>query len=123
MDSKGEESKISYPNIFFMIDSFEEVRVSPAASPPGRKAGGGWAGLEADGSGLLPTWPPLFPVLDEEQGCPPAGSLSSPTCKVVLICPTYPQGRRSEGRLNGRQHWKACRSAVLQEGHYSRHKL
>nr|XP_023487004.1 uncharacterized protein KIAA0930 homolog isoform X4 [Equus caballus] len=25
MDSKGEESKISYPNIFFMIDSFEEV--------------------------------------------------------------------------------------------------
>ncbi|XP_027971440.1 uncharacterized protein KIAA0930 homolog isoform X3 [Eumetopias jubatus] len=24
MDSKGEESKISYPNIFFMIDSFEE---------------------------------------------------------------------------------------------------
>lgn len=26
MDSKGEESKISYPNIFFMIDSFEEVR-------------------------------------------------------------------------------------------------
>ncbi|XP_006917391.1 uncharacterized protein KIAA0930 homolog [Pteropus alecto] len=25
MDSKGEESRISYPNIFFMIDSFEEV--------------------------------------------------------------------------------------------------
>lgn len=25
MDSKGEESKMSYPNIFFMIDSFEEV--------------------------------------------------------------------------------------------------
>ncbi|XP_037016133.1 uncharacterized protein KIAA0930 homolog isoform X3 [Artibeus jamaicensis] len=25
MDSKGEESQISYPNIFFMIDSFEEV--------------------------------------------------------------------------------------------------
>ncbi|XP_030395548.1 uncharacterized protein KIAA0930 homolog isoform X3 [Gopherus evgoodei] len=25
MDSKGEESKISYPNIFFMIDNFEEV--------------------------------------------------------------------------------------------------
>lgn len=25
MDSKGEESKISYPDIFFMIDSFEEV--------------------------------------------------------------------------------------------------
>lgn len=27
MDSKGEESKMSYPNIFFMIDSFEEVSV------------------------------------------------------------------------------------------------
>ncbi|XP_037098772.1 uncharacterized protein KIAA0930 homolog isoform X2 [Syngnathus acus] len=25
MDSKGEESKISYPNIFFMIDNFDEV--------------------------------------------------------------------------------------------------
>ncbi|MFT7799168.1 uncharacterized protein KIAA0930 homolog [Arapaima gigas] len=25
MDSKGEESKISYPNIFFMIDNFEEA--------------------------------------------------------------------------------------------------
>ncbi|CAN2387196.1 Uncharacterized conserved protein (DUF2045), partial [Pristimantis euphronides] len=25
MDSKGEESKISYPNIFYMIDNFEEV--------------------------------------------------------------------------------------------------
>ncbi|KAG5267475.1 hypothetical protein AALO_G00222180 [Alosa alosa] len=25
MDSKGEESKMSYPNIFFMIDNFEEV--------------------------------------------------------------------------------------------------
>lgn len=29
MDSKGEESRISYPNIFFMIDSFEEVSTSP----------------------------------------------------------------------------------------------
>ncbi|XP_043822126.1 uncharacterized protein KIAA0930 homolog isoform X4 [Dromiciops gliroides] len=28
MDSKGEESKISYPNIFFMIDNFEEVSVA-----------------------------------------------------------------------------------------------
>ncbi|XP_053517749.1 uncharacterized protein KIAA0930 homolog isoform X2 [Artibeus jamaicensis] len=28
MDSKGEESQISYPNIFFMIDSFEEVSVA-----------------------------------------------------------------------------------------------
>lgn len=27
MDSKGEESKMSYPNIFFMIDNFEEVIV------------------------------------------------------------------------------------------------
>ena len=25
MDSKGEESKMSYPNIFFMIDNFDEV--------------------------------------------------------------------------------------------------
>lgn len=28
MDSKGEESKMSYPNIFFMIDNFEEVAVA-----------------------------------------------------------------------------------------------
>lgn len=28
MDSKGEESKMSYPNIFFMIDNFEEVSSS-----------------------------------------------------------------------------------------------
>lgn len=28
MDSKGEESKMSYPNIFFMIDNFEEVLIS-----------------------------------------------------------------------------------------------
>lgn len=28
MDSKGEESKMSYPNIFFMIDNFEEVTVA-----------------------------------------------------------------------------------------------
>lgn len=39
MDSKGEESKMSYPNIFFMIDNFEEVRpslclsLSPSLSP------------------------------------------------------------------------------------------
>lgn len=32
MDSKGEESKMSYPNIFFMIDNFEEVR--PSVSLP-----------------------------------------------------------------------------------------
>lgn len=107
MDSKGEESKISYPNIFFMIDSFEEVSDSRQRSlrpRPLQKGGGGWEGLEADGSGLLPTWPPLFLVLDEEQGCPPAWSLTSPTCKIVLICPTYPRGRRSKGRLNGRPH-------------------
>lgn len=30
MDSKGEESKMSYPNIFFMIDNFEEVKTSQA---------------------------------------------------------------------------------------------
>lgn len=39
MDSKGEESKMSYPNIFFMIDSFEEVSVHywplPTSSPLG----------------------------------------------------------------------------------------
>nr|XP_054594317.1 uncharacterized protein KIAA0930 homolog isoform X2 [Nothobranchius furzeri] len=28
MDSKGEESKMSYPNIFFMIENFEEVSVA-----------------------------------------------------------------------------------------------
>uniref|UniRef100_A0A8C7KIW8 Kiaa0930 n=1 Tax=Oncorhynchus kisutch TaxID=8019 RepID=A0A8C7KIW8_ONCKI len=28
MDSKGEESKMSYPNIFFMIDNFEEFLIS-----------------------------------------------------------------------------------------------
>lgn len=28
MDSKGEESKMSYPNIFFMIDNFEEVKTN-----------------------------------------------------------------------------------------------
>lgn len=33
MDSKGEESKMSYPNIFFMIDNFEEVRPSLSLSP------------------------------------------------------------------------------------------
>lgn len=63
MDSKGEESKISYPNIFFMIDSFEEVGAlswsgslirgcdtpSPWPHPPGltqlQEGGGGRAGL------------------------------------------------------------------------------
>lgn len=34
MDSKGEESKISYPNIFFMIDSFEEVSSARPAMAP-----------------------------------------------------------------------------------------
>ncbi|PIO33550.1 hypothetical protein AB205_0035220 [Aquarana catesbeiana] len=28
MDSKGEESKISYPNIFYMIDNFDEVSMA-----------------------------------------------------------------------------------------------
>lgn len=37
MDSKGEESKMSYPNIFFMIDNFEEVTL---------KCGGGATMLE-----------------------------------------------------------------------------
>ena len=32
MDSKGEESKMSYPNIFFMIDNFEEVTVAGSHS-------------------------------------------------------------------------------------------
>lgn len=36
MDSKGEESKMSYPNIFFMIDNFEEVTVAVS----NRSAGG-----------------------------------------------------------------------------------
>lgn len=33
MDSKGEESKMSYPNIFFMIDNFEEVTTTPIRFP------------------------------------------------------------------------------------------
>lgn len=45
MDSKGEESKISYPNIFFMIDSFEEVGPAPPVRPaPAREGGGHGAG-------------------------------------------------------------------------------
>lgn len=32
MDSKGEESKMSYPNIFFMIDNFEEVSAAGSRS-------------------------------------------------------------------------------------------
>lgn len=32
MDSKGEESKMSYPNIFFMIDNFEEVTAAGSRS-------------------------------------------------------------------------------------------
>lgn len=46
MDSKGEESKISYPNIFFMIDSFEEVGPAPprqACTRSGRRWARGWA--------------------------------------------------------------------------------
>lgn len=35
MDSKGEESKMSYPNIFFMIDNFEEVTVAVSNSSAG----------------------------------------------------------------------------------------
>lgn len=34
MDSKGEESKMSYPNIFFMIDNFEEVTPTMTPLPP-----------------------------------------------------------------------------------------
>lgn len=62
MDSKGEESRISYPNIFFMIDSFEEVSTPPfrplsgaagSGPPPGLtplQEGSGWPG---PGTGLL----------------------------------------------------------------------
>lgn len=44
MDSKGEESKMSYPNIFFMIDSFEEVScllwsLFPSSAPEGAERG------------------------------------------------------------------------------------
>ena len=28
MDSKGETSDLSYPNIFFLIDSYDEVRIA-----------------------------------------------------------------------------------------------
>lgn len=56
MDSKGEESKISYPNIFFMIDSFEEVSSScPATCPQGP-----WLGLRE--AGLPPASQPCSPA-------------------------------------------------------------
>ena len=29
MDSKGEESSQSYPNLFFMIDTYDEVSIAP----------------------------------------------------------------------------------------------
>lgn len=48
MDSKGEESKMSYPNIFFMIDNFEEVRPSLSLSlshPPSLSSGVGFNAL------------------------------------------------------------------------------
>lgn len=52
MDSKGEESKMSYPNIFFMIDNFEEVRPSlclslshPLSHPPSLSSGAGFNAL------------------------------------------------------------------------------
>lgn len=38
MDSKGEESKMSYPNIFFMIDNFEEVTNGRLISCGGRRS-------------------------------------------------------------------------------------
>lgn len=69
MDSKGEESQISYPNIFFMIDSFEEVGTAPFELPgqsvplsgrtPLHRGGGGGLAGPGDGSGLLPAWPLL----------------------------------------------------------------
>lgn len=40
MDSKGEESKMSYPNIFFMIDSFEEVSAHRGPLSPSSPLGG-----------------------------------------------------------------------------------
>lgn len=63
MDSKGEESKISYPNIFFMIDSFEEVRAPPPTPRPGPprprpEQEGGWRGEGQKQTGLgAPTLP------------------------------------------------------------------
>lgn len=51
MDSKGEESKMSYPNIFFMIDNFEEVNNAAVVLGGGRVQTGGsgrfwWTGRE-----------------------------------------------------------------------------
>lgn len=81
MDSKGEESQISYPNIFFMIDSFEEVGTAPVGSwselpslgphPCARSWGwGGW--------GWGPVWTParVAPtlMLSAWQGSPQLGS-------------------------------------------------
>lgn len=42
MDSKGEESKMSYPNIFFMIDSFEEVSAYHGLLFSSSPLGWGW---------------------------------------------------------------------------------
>lgn len=58
MDSKGEESKMSYPNIFFMIDNFEEVGQPPLVA------------LDS-------------PLLIHTLGCAEHGSFFSATCAGV----------------------------------------
>lgn len=53
MDSKGEESKMSYPNIFFMIDSFEEVSCLPWLLPSSVPGGAGRGPSPTGGVGLV----------------------------------------------------------------------
>ena len=78
MDSKGEESKISYPNIFFMIDSFEEVsHTRPAMSP---------LGLPVRGAESWPPWG--LTCLQTGEGGPDSDPCGSPSS----WCWTWGQG-------------------------------
>lgn len=87
MDSKGEESKISYPNIFFMIDSFEEVSVPPIrASRPQPLAerwvegGKGWkqTGLDSYQHGPHSSW-----CWTRSKGAPQLGTSVLPPVKSI----------------------------------------
>lgn len=90
MDSKGEESKISYPNIFFMIDSFEEVSRSRAAT----SARGPSSGLRA--AGLPPASHPCRPVRAVGAGADPD---------------SYPCGSHSPWRWTGAR--GSCKKSCL----------
>lgn len=78
MDSKGEESKMSYPNIFFMIDSFEEVSAHRGPrgarlrrpAKPSRRHGQ----QEREGPGRQPVGLPTS-VADRDKRVPALGLL------------------------------------------------